>query len=265
MFEELYAKIPDVDAYLDRIGMKRADVTQDEAGLSALVRAQLSHIPFDDMDVWGAGHCPSLAIEDLFHKIIARRRGGYCFELNGLFCAFLNALGFDAYSVLVRGVENRDYLPLAAHCAVIVTINGVKYFTDVGYGGPAPYGAVAMDGRTHNGFLVGDEGEYRVLRRVEASGPVRAMLFRDQATPPVDFITPNFYVSQNPGSTFRARLSLNLRTPQGIYIVSDRSFKISRGGESQTRELRDLEDFKQVLRDYYGIDPAEAPIRDIFQ
>ena len=130
MYEELYAPISDLDAYLHRIGMKREDITHDEAGLNALVRAHVGHIPFDDMDVWGAGACPDLSTEALFHKIIVRKRGGYCFELNSLFRTLLRDLGFRVYCVMIHGVRDRDYLGPALHCAVICELDGVKYFTD---------------------------------------------------------------------------------------------------------------------------------------
>ena len=262
MFEELYAKIPDVDAYLARIGMTRAEISLDTKGLGAIVRAHLGHIPFDDIDVWGAGMCPSLAIEDLYNKVIVRRRGGYCFELNSLFQALLRDLGFDSYLVLVYCVANRDYLPVAAHCAVIAVIDGEKYFMDVGYGGNVPYGILKMDGEEHLGFIIRDEGEFTALYRLEGGERVRAMIFRDIRTPNVDFISQNYYVSQNPTSTFRSRLSLNIRTPQGIYIVDNNTFKISRGEDKQTRELNGIDDLRSVMCEYYGMNPDEAPLRE---
>ncbi|MBR5065483.1 MAG: arylamine N-acetyltransferase, partial [Oscillospiraceae bacterium] len=56
-------------------------------------------------------------------------RGGYCFELNSLFCAFLRAVGFEAYVVTVRIVAGRDFVTPPAHCAVICVIDGEKYFS----------------------------------------------------------------------------------------------------------------------------------------
>ena len=265
MYEELFAPIPDLDAYLARIGMKREDVTHDETGLTALVRAHVGHIPFDDMDVWGPGICPSLSVEDLYNKVIVRKRGGYCFELNSLFRAFLRDLGFEVYCVMIHSVRGRDYVAPALHCAVIVTIDGMKYFTDVGYGGPAPYGAVAFDGLVHHGFFLREEQGYMLLCDVQSGETVPAMLFRDAAAQPVDFITPNFYVSQDRPSIFRNRLMLNLRNDEGIFITNDNEFKIARpDGSHELRTLETMDELKQVLTTYYGIDPAEATLREHF-
>ena len=121
MYEELYAPLPDAAAYLNRIGLAKETPEPTAQWLDRLVHAQLTHIPFDAMDVWGRGDTPSLAIDDLFDKIILRRRGGYCFELNSLFCAFLKALGYDAYLVTIH-LLREDFVPPPAHCAVVCVI-----------------------------------------------------------------------------------------------------------------------------------------------
>ena len=64
--------------------------------LNELLLAQLIHIPFDSLDVWADGSCPSLKLDDIYDKFINRNRGGYCFELNTFFRSLLNGLGFDA-------------------------------------------------------------------------------------------------------------------------------------------------------------------------
>jgi len=265
MYEELYAPIPDLNAYLHRIGMTPGEITHDEAGLTALVRAHVGHIPFDDMDVWGGGVCPDLGTAALYDKVIVRKRGGYCFELNSLFRTLLRDLGFDVYCVMIHGVRGRDCLGPALHCAVICTIDGVKYFTDVGYGGPAPYGAVAFDGKIHHGYLVREAQGYMLLCDMQSGTEVPAMLFRDVAAQPVDFLAPNFYVSQNPPSIFRNRLMLNLRRPDGIFVTNDNVMKITHpDGSHEVRELQSMDELKEVLTSVFGIDPAEAPLREQF-
>ena len=90
---------------------------------------------------------------------------------------------------------------------------------------------------------------------------VRAVL----AAQPVDFITPNFYVSQDRPSIFRNRLMLNLRNDEGIFITNDNEFKIARpDGSHELRTLETMDELKQVLTTYYGIDPAEATLREHF-
>ena len=98
MSEELYAPIPDLDAYLARIGIAEAkEPTLDF--LDEVIMAHQCSVPFDDLDTCALDIVPSLGIPDLFEKIVVRKRGGYCFELNALFGALLKALGFQVLEI----------------------------------------------------------------------------------------------------------------------------------------------------------------------
>jgi len=262
MYEELYVPLPDKAAYLDRIGLAGAAVEPTAAWLDKLVHAQLTHIPFDDMDVWGRGDCPSLATEDLYNKIITRRRGGYCFELNSLFCSFLRALGYDAYIVLITLVGGRDFIPPPAHCGIVCTIDGEKYFCDVGYGGPVPDGAVKFDGNVAHGYRIGVDETWTYLELVEAEKPGRVMLFHDIPALPVDLIPANFHVSCRPGSVFRATLNLNLRLDDGSVSITNRSFKLRTAQERCEREIASLDELRELLPKYFGIPADDPPYRE---
>jgi N-hydroxyarylamine O-acetyltransferase len=78
-------------AYLDRIGAQRPGVL-DEAALHALHRAHLMTVPFENLSIH-LNEPISLAAGDLVSKIVTRRRGGFCYELNGAFALLLEALG----------------------------------------------------------------------------------------------------------------------------------------------------------------------------
>ena len=263
MYEELYTPLPDSAAYLARIGLAGTTPEPTAEWLDKLVHAQLLHIPFDAMDVWGRSDCPSLAIEDLFNKIITRRRGGYCFELNSLFCAFLKSLGYDAYVVVVNLVGGRDHVPPPAHCAVVCNIGGKKYFSDVGYGGPVPDGCVKFGGEIAHGYRIIEDGNYFVLDLVEGSAPGRIMLFHDIPALPVDLIPLNFHVSQRPDSFFQKILNLNLRLPDGSVSIFGRAFHLRTAAERIERDVQDLDDLRELLPKYFGIPSDDPPLREL--
>lgn len=264
MYEELYAPLPDSAAYLSRIGLEGAKPEPTAAWLEQLVHAQLLHVPFDAMDVWGRGDCPSLAIEDLFNKVVTRRRGGYCFELNSLFCAFLKSLGFQSYVVIVNLVDGRDFVPPPAHCAIISIIDGEKYFCDVGYGGPVPDGAVKLDGTPAHGFRVSAYGDHFALEKVTETGESnRVMLFHDVPALPVDLEPLNFHVSQRPGSFFQAFLNVNLRLTDGSVSLFGRAFHLHTAAERIERDIRDLDDLRELLSTYFGIPADDPPLREL--
>ena len=152
-----------IQSYLARLEIT-APVQNDLSGLNRLLFAQLTHIPFDSLDVWGAGHCPSLKLEDIYEKIVEKGRGGYCFELNTLFRSLLNALGFDAYQA-VAFILNPDGSPQPpAHNVILCNLNGTRYFLDVGYGGPVPYEALDLKEGIQDGFLLKKDDLWYVYR-----------------------------------------------------------------------------------------------------
>ncbi|MGB8624313.1 MAG: arylamine N-acetyltransferase, partial [Paracoccaceae bacterium] len=89
----------DRSAYLARIGLTNVPATA--AGLAALQAAQLAAVPFENIDPL-MGIEPALAPEAIWDKIVAGRRGGYCFELNSLLGAALSEFGFPARRVMAR-------------------------------------------------------------------------------------------------------------------------------------------------------------------
>ena len=262
MYEELYAPLPDAGAYLERIGLAGADPEPTAEWLDRITHAQLIHIPFDAMDCWGRGDTPSLAIEDLFEKIIRRRRGGYCFELNSLFCSFLRALGYKAYIVVVHLLHG--FTPPPAHCAVVCVIDDERYFCDVGYGGPVPDGCVKYDGLVHHGYRVVRDGYYHCLEKINDDGEAnRVMLYSDIAALPVDLIPLNYFVSGRPGSNFRNILNVNLRLEDGNTWIRGKVFNLHSSEENIERELKDLDDLRNVLERYFGIPGSEPPMREL--
>lgn len=259
MFEELYVPIPDGGAYLARIGLADLQIAHTEDCLTTIVRSQLTHIPFDDLDVYATGACPSLAIDALFEKIVTRRRGGYCYELNSLFCSLLNALGFPSYMISVGVVRVPGQMPVPSHCAVITTIDGVRYFSDVGFGGPVPFGCVRMDGQEHLGYRVIDHEEFKVLATA-AGDPV--MMFRDIPALPVELVPLNFHISQKKDSLFRNTLLLNLRLDGGSVSVTGRHFRYSCGDVAEEYELKSVEELRWILPKYFGIPCENVTLRE---
>src|SRR6185369_9612361 len=125
----------DVDAYLARIGYSGPRVPTLPV-LHALTAAHTQTIPFENLDVL-LGRPIDLQPDAIFDKLVRRRRGGYCFEQNGLFLHALEALGFRVrpLSARVRLDRPRDYTPPRTHMFLRVEIAGESWLTDVGVGG----------------------------------------------------------------------------------------------------------------------------------
>ncbi|XP_044195781.1 arylamine N-acetyltransferase 2-like [Thunnus albacares] len=126
----------DVEKYLSRIGF----VAPVEPNLEALRSVHICHllsVPFEDLTVHSGGRV-HLDIPLLYDKIVNRRRGGFCFENNGLFSWLLVKLGFQV-TLLSGQVKNQItgcYGPPFDHLILMVSIEGRRWLCDVGFGGP---------------------------------------------------------------------------------------------------------------------------------
>ena len=124
----------DLTTYLDRLGMERPAVPDAEA-LQQVQRAQLRALSFESFDPY-LGSAPDLDLDVIVEKILHRRRGGYCFELNALFGAALSALGFQTRRALGRVRKGLPEGGPRTHLLMTVTIGEERFIADAGFGGP---------------------------------------------------------------------------------------------------------------------------------
>ena len=158
----------DADRYLERIGVDPERVMRsDHETLGRLQRAHALSVPFETLSIpgdphgdrWGEG--VTLAPEALYRKVVERRRGGFCYELNGLFGSLLRELGFDCDRLAGMMLDDDGTArPPANHLTTLVDLDR-RYVVDVGMGGPRPRDPVPLDGSTVEG---GDGVAWRVVR-----------------------------------------------------------------------------------------------------
>jgi N-hydroxyarylamine O-acetyltransferase len=258
MFEEYNAPLPDKKLYLDRLGLPDAS-RPDLETLNKLILAQLRSVPFENLDVYDAETGIELEIEALFEKIVVRRRGGYCFELNALFMSLLKALGYDCHPVMVRVVWMATGAMPISHRAGIVTIDGVRYFCDVGFGGPAPNSALKLDesGAQQSGansfiFEKAPDGDFVIYRLTEA-GREQLLKFDDRPCENIDFLGPNEYQSKNKRSGFKMTRMLNIARENGSASINNNILRIHKDGQVEETTLDTEEKLREALRAQFGI------------
>lgn len=259
MYEAMNRPVPDAKRYLERMGAAEpAGATLD--GLNALICAHQTHVPFEDLDTAYYRKQVSLEIPALYEKIVEKRRGGFCFELNALFTRLLLDLGYDARAVFCRIVRGRDFIPPSAHQAIVVALGGALYFCDVGFGGPMPAGAL----RVEDGFEATVCGEaFRISRydaywwtvsRQTADGAWEDILqFNTFPQLPQEFLAVNLKYSIDPESLFVKRVLVNLRTPNGSLAVADDTFTAREGGAVTTVHIEDDAHLRRILAEAFGI------------
>ena len=119
-----------IHAYLDRIACP-GPIPLNLAGLTRLLQAHQQAVPFENLDVL-AGRPLSLDHEALFDKIVRRRQGGLCAELNTCFNWLLYSLGFEVFSYHAR-IRNPPTILFRRHRVLGVMVNGGCYTADVGF------------------------------------------------------------------------------------------------------------------------------------
>lgn len=204
----------DLDAYLERIGYG-GELAPTLGTLSALHRAHVTTIPFENLDV-ALGRSVALDVKSLQDKLVRRRRGGYCYEQNSLLAAALERIGFRVDG---RGARNRSRgvaLPPVTHAVLVVTVDGEQWLADTGFGVQGPLepvplgaGAGAPVGVEQSGWTYGigaeDEG-IQVLRGLRPEGWKDLYAFSPQTLYPGDFAVMNHYSSSHPRSPFLGKV-----------------------------------------------------------
>jgi N-hydroxyarylamine O-acetyltransferase len=274
MYEEYYTQLPDVSSYLKRLGMSRPEILTKDY-LDQLVLNHQCKIAFENLDIFDFGRPISLEIEKLFNKVVTYGRGGYCFELNGLFSALLRALGYDAWSVPCRLIrEPTDTPGPVMHRGNMLKIDGKYCFCDVGYGGPMPPGGVWLE----EGVRQVIEGEtfwferkddfwwtlWRLTKTAEninAQGneanelkPAMVLSVTPAAWEPTDYIALNRVCSEGPTAHFKRIRMVNIRRPDGYIAINGNTLTEVKDGVKTITELDD-EKIRAYIRDELNLLP----------
>ncbi|MDO5401101.1 MAG: arylamine N-acetyltransferase [Eubacteriales bacterium] len=233
----------DTAAYLRRIGME-GPLEPTAENLLRLTRAHLEAVPFENLEVCLEGREPDLSPEGLYRKVVERRRGGWCFELNKLFYLLLTELGYRCRSVPARVIHLRTVIRPVTHRATLVTAGGRTWYCDVGFGGAGPKGAIAIDtdgeqtvfGDTFR--VTPNTGDYTgwypgeiTISRLDGGRWEPVLCFRDtDVWQDQDFGTLSGYFAAHPHSPFKGKAVLYRCTPGGWISLVDRHLvRLDRG------------------------------------
>jgi N-hydroxyarylamine O-acetyltransferase len=247
----------DIQAYLRRIGYD-GSLTPDCETLSGLHRAHLLTVPFENLSI-PLGQPILLDEESLFDKIVTRRRGGFCYELNGLFSRLLRALGFDV-TLLSAGVmgENGSFGPDFDHMTLMVALEQA-YVADVGFGdsfrAPLLLDEKAIQEQEMGAFRIEPQGDLWILLQQHPSGEWAAQYrFSSEPRQYADFEPMCHFQQTSPASSFTRRRICTLATPEGRVTLSDMRLITTQPGERREKILGDTDEYAEILRAYFGID-----------
>ncbi|XP_061439687.1 arylamine N-acetyltransferase, pineal gland isozyme NAT-10-like [Rhineura floridana] len=249
----------DTGHYLQRIGYRGPTQPSLET-LCHLHPCHLLSVPFESLGI----HCKELIVLDLpllYDKIIRRHRGGFCFELNGLFLWLLQVLGFDAKAVAGR-VRNRftgRYGPPLDHMVILVQLDGQRLLCDVGFGEgfmePLELKLATEQVQEGGIFWLDLTGEIWVLQRREISGregrPLYQFTLEEKKLD--DFTSVCLYHQTSPSSIFTCKSFCSLHKENGGRLTYMGWRLISTMGEKRTETALQTSEIPAVLHEKFGI------------
>jgi N-hydroxyarylamine O-acetyltransferase len=246
----------DVKAYLERIQYQGVLLPTFES-LQGLQLSHLLSVPFENLSIH-ANEPILLQEEALFDKIVLRRRGGFCYELNGLFAALLRLLGFNV-TMLSAGVAKAagGFGPEFDHMTLMVSLED-RWLVDVGFGDTFRQ-PLLIDRRDaqlqgERSYQIDDGGNYLLLQESQDdSGWKPQYRFTLQSHELVDFAEMCHYHQTSSESSFTQRRICSLARPDGRVTLSDMRLIETKGSERREQVLSDEEEVAAILVREFGI------------
>jgi N-hydroxyarylamine O-acetyltransferase len=256
----------DLDAYLRRTGAA-PPLSADADTLKRLHRAHVQAIPFENLDIQ-MGLPIEIDAVAVQAALVNRRRGGYCFQQNGLFRLVLNAVGFAPRSRTARvRLDSNGSIRPRTHMTLVVPIAGDDWLADVGFGGSGLVEPIVMGGEpvTQDGWTYRTvrDGALHVLQRAHGAEWEDLYAFSDEDAAPVDFVMGNWFTSTYPESNFIRSLTAQRTVGGTRHILRNLTYMVGANGEWTSREISRSE-LVPLLREVFGLDvPVDARFRAI--
>ena len=243
--------------YLQRIQVNKTE-NLSYSFLSKLHEQHLFTIPFENLDI---ANGKKIVLEEnrIYEKIVVCGRGGYCYELNGLFCWLLRSLGFTVSMVSARVYKPKKdtFTPEFDHMVLLVDLERT-FLVDVGFGDSFRKPIALPDGKSED-----ISGSYRlsssafgqdsyILQKKDKNDWQAVYSFTKLPRMLKDFEEMNAFNQTSPESHFTQQNICSIATENGRVSLSDDFLTITDGNSKRKISVISQEDFKQKLRDHFG-------------
>jgi N-hydroxyarylamine O-acetyltransferase len=251
------------DAYLSRISVVRDySFSLSREGLELLQARHLETVPFENLDI----HWKRPIILDtnrFYEKIVADKRGGFCYELNGLFETQLRSMGFETRLVSARPFSKENgFGPEFDHVAIIVSIGQTEYLVDVGFGDFAAGPLKIVVGEEQ----MDREGTFRIRKLEEVAFVVEKKsgdewrteyMFGLKGRNLAEFSDMCDFQQFSPESHFTKGKICSVLTNNGRKTLTDRNFIVTTNGDRVEMPVRSEAEFNDILSREFGIRQKE--------
>lgn len=250
---------PFLTAYFARIGWSDSANVNIET-LQALHLLHNAAIPFENLDVLlpREMQLDDLSLEE---KLVTARRGGYCFEQNGVFERALREIGFNVRSLLGRVVlANPSSLPPRTHRLLLVELQGEQWIADVGFGGQTLTAPIRLRANTeqktpHGEYRLIQEGEDWILQFRHHEHWQSMYRFDLVVQHQSDYLMGNFWSAHWPQSHFRHHLLMCRHLPDGgkLTLTNFHFTHYQDGHAVEQINLPDVASLYALLQERFGL------------
>lgn len=249
-----------IEAYFHRIGYKGPHNPSLDV-LNQITLAHVRSIPFENLDIL-LGKSINISLDAVIEKLINQKRGGYCFEQNGLLLCVLQKLGFDVtpISARVRLDRPRDFTPPRTHVFLKVELSGTTWFTDVGVGGVSLTSAIQFIQDTeqitnHETRRIVYEGNRYFHQVLFPTGWVDVCEFTLEEMHEIDREFANWYTSNHPKSHFKDRLIVARAGDKGkrLTLVNREFSERDKNGSANKTTINSPKELIKVLKENFNL------------
>ena len=246
----------DTASYLARIGYAGPTDPTAET-LTALHLAHLYTVPFENLDI-SLGRNITCDLERFFHKIVDRRRGGFCYELNGAFAALLRELGFQVTLLSARVArEDGSASPEFDHMALRVDLDE-PWLADVGFGDSflEPLRLIPEIEQEQYGqrFRIAAVRGVMIVQRQVGDNPWKSQFrFTQTARQLCDFEARCQFQQTSPDSHFTRQRICTLPTREGRITLADLKLIRTTQDGREERMLQDEDEWRAALAEHFGV------------
>lgn len=245
--------------YLKRIRYEESSLIPSLENLYKLQRLHLISVPFENLDIH-LGR--KILLENTFNKVVNQHRGGFCYELNGLFYELLKGIGFqvDIISGRVYSKKKNKYPPEFDHMALVVHVGKEKYLVDVGNGEfavhPLRIELNVLQSDPKGKFIIEESlshPPYLQVSKIIDTIKTPEYIFTLKPREVSEFLPMLHYQQTNPESPFLQKRICTRSTENGRITILDNTIKFKDGDIVREECLESEEEFLNGLRDYFNI------------
>src|ERR1700744_506570 len=264
----------DLTAYFDRINYRGAAEPSLQV-LQDLMTAHTHAIPFENLDPLMGVPVDDLSSQALTDKLVRRRRGGYCYEQNGVMGYVLARIGFRVRRLagrVVWMVPPDAPLPAQTHTVLAVTFPGSQgpYLVDVGFGGQTLTSPIRMETgtvqqTTHEPYRL-DDGNEGLILLAQIRGEWQPLYqFTVRTQPDIDLRVGSWYTSTNPSSHFVSALMVSHTLSDARMNLQGRNLAIHRADGTEKIRLENAAAVVDALSDRFGINVGDLGDRAVLE